>query len=345
MKQKKNKIAIDLFSGCGGLTDGLKRADFSVIGAVEFDKFAADTFRLNHSESNLLEADVRNVDQKKWMRELGLNEGDLDLLAGCPPCQGFSSLRTKNGFKKINDERNNLILEMYKFVTVFKPKSILIENVPGLSEQNVFFDFIKMIEEDGYLVSWEIHDVQNFGVPQRRRRLVLIAGKGFAIPFPNKVQSKNTVRKAIGNLLPAGNSGDPLHDIKENRTERIKTLISKIPKDGGSRIDLPREYWLPCHLKANGFKDVYGRMSWDNVSPTITGGCFNPSKGRFLHPCENRTITLREAALLQTFGFNFKVPSIFSKSAVAQMIGNAIPPEFVKMQAREISLALDRNRK
>jgi DNA (cytosine-5)-methyltransferase 1 len=157
---------------------------------------------------------------------------------------------------------------------------------------------------------------------------------GMDIPFAKKNCRQKTVKKTIGSLPRAGKSGDPVHDMPENRTPRIKKIIRLIPKDGGSRGDLPEEFHLECHKRCNGFKDVYGRMAWNDVAPTITSGCFNPSKGRFLHPVENRAITLREAALLQGFPCRYKFPITNSKSAVALMIGNALPPPLIAAHSR-----------
>ena len=142
--------------------------------------------------------------------------------------------------------------------------------------------------------------------------------------------------------LRRGESGDPVHDIPEKRAMRTMQLIRRIPRDGGSRTDLPEEDQLECHKRCEGFKDVYGRMSWEKVSPTITSGCFNPSKGRFLHPEEDRAITMREAALLQGFPQRYKFPTTSNKSAIALMIGNALPPPFISAHARVIRSALRR---
>ncbi len=333
---QKKFIAIDLFAGCGGLTYGLKKANFNVISAVEINKTASATYRLNHHETQLIDTDIRSVNAKTWMAELGIAEGDLDLLAGCPPCQGFSRLRTGNGAHSNRDSRNRLLMEMASLVTTFKPKSVMMENVPDLANRAIFKEFLRSLQKDGYLINWEIQDVRKFGVPQRRRRLVLVAGKGFEIPFGKKSKSERTVRMAISRLKPAGFSGDILHDMPENRTKAMRKRIALTPKDGGSRKDLPSKYQLACHKRSNGYKDVYGRMAWNDVAPTITGGCSNPSKGRFLHPEENRNITLREAALLQTFPKSFKVPPGTNKGDTAQMIGNALPPEFVRRQALSI---------
>ncbi len=338
------RIAIDLFSGCGGLTFGLKQARFDVIAALELDPVASATYRLNHPGTLLKETDIRDIDGEAWMAELEIQPSELDLIAGCPPCQGFSRLRTKNGARSNRDRRNRLLLEMARMIRAFLPKTVMMENVPGLEHHTVFKQFLRDLRKVGYLPRWAIHDVRRYGVPQRRRRLVLLAGRGFEVPFGMESRSMRTVRMAIGNLKPAGQSRDPLHDMPENRSEGMRKRIELIPKDGGSRLDLPKELQLNCHLRLDGFKDVYGRIAWNDISPTITGGCFNPSKGRFLHPEENRNITMREAALLQTFPRSFCLPPGTTKTDAAQMIGNALPPEFVRRQALSISRAIKQRR-
>jgi DNA (cytosine-5)-methyltransferase 1 len=337
----KTKTAIDLFSGCGGMSFGLKKASFNVVGALEIDAIAAAAYKLNFPHTRLKQIDIRKVSGRGWLTELGFFPGELDLLAGCPPCQGFSTLRTRNGSLSNKDRRNRLIMEMARLVRSFLPKSIMMENVPGLANKTVFKEFIREIRKQGYLPNWAVLDVCNYGVPQRRRRLVMIAGYGFEIPFGLKAKRINTVRKTIQKLKPAGSSGDPLHDMSEKRTMEMMKWISMVPKDGGSRGDLPIEMQRPCHRRSDGFKDVYGRMAWDKVAPTITGGCFNPSKGRFLHPEYNRNITMREAALLQTFPKTFRLPPGTTKTDAALMIGNALPPEFVRRQAVAIYNAID----
>lgn len=337
--------AIDLFAGCGGLTYGLRGAKFNVVGALELDPVAAEAYRLNHKQTALKETDIRNVDGEEWMAELDLRPGQLDLLAGCPPCQGFSRLRTKNGARSNRDSRNRLLLEMARLVKAFRPKTVMMENVPGLERRTIFKNFLRELRRNGYSPRWEIHDVRKYGVPQRRRRLVLVAGRGFEVPFSAEAKTERTVRMTISGLKPAGRSGDRLHDMPENRTEGMKNRIALISKDGGSRSDLPNEMQLECHRRSDGFSDVYGRMAWDDISPTITGGCFNPSKGRFLHPQENRNITMREAALLQTFPKSFRLPLRTTKTDAAKMIGNALPPEFVRRQAKAIREAIEEQKK
>ncbi len=334
--------AIDLFCGCGGLTIGLKKAGFKVLGAVDSNTLAVETYRANHPDVVVWETDIKKLKSSKLKKELGIKKGSIDLLAGCPPCQGFSTLRTLNGSKTISDPQNDLLREFQRFVEELKPKAVMLENVPGLAKDRRFSIFCRCLKRLGYKGQYRVLNAAKYGVPQRRRRLIYLAGLNRQIDFAPEAEKMRTVRDAIALLPPAGRSGDPLHDLPENRTEKVKGLIKKIPKDGGGRTDLSRKMQLPCHKKCNGFKDVYGRMSWNAVAPTITGGCFNPSKGRFLHPQEDRAITMREAALLQGFPRQYKFPTTDNKSAVALMIGNALPPEFIRRHALKIKKALNR---
>ncbi len=336
MKKKKKPKAIDLFCGCGGLTLGLKQAGFEVIGAVDNDNLAVKTYKVNHPEVHVWERDIQGLTVGWVKRKLQLKKGELDLLAGCPPCQGFSTMRTLNGGYEISDERNDLIYEFLRFARELAPKAVMMENVPGLQKDKRFKKLCKELESEGYIVNQDVLDAADYGVPQRRRRLILLAGRNGKIEFAKKAKCKRSVFDAIGNLERAGNSGDKLHDLPERRTEKVKKLIRMIPKNGGSRNDLGKRRQLACHKKCDGFNDVYGRMAWDKVAPTITSGCTNPSKGRFLHPQENRAITLREAALLQTFPKRYYFGLDEGKGAGAVMIGNALPPEFIKRQANNV---------
>lgn len=332
--------AIDLFSGCGGLTLGLKRAGFEVVAAVEIDPKARSTYALNHPEIWLGGDDIRKTTADDLMKVLGLKPGELDMLAGCPPCQGFSRMRKRNKGNSARDERNALIEDFGRLVLEIRPKLVMMENVPGLSEYFRFKKFKKSLEAAGYLVRVEVLDVADYGVPQRRKRLIVSAslcGKPkLAAPSP----LRSTVRQIIGSMPPVGASGDALHDIGERRSEHVKKLIALIPPDGGSRKQLPEEMQLECHKSFNGFNDVYGRMAWDSVAPTITGGCYSPSKGRFLHPSENRTISLREAAMLQGFPRDYRFEVAHGKEAIALMIGNALPPGFIAAHASAMAATI-----
>jgi DNA (cytosine-5)-methyltransferase 1 len=335
--------AIDLFSGCGGLTTGLKQAGFRVVGAVEIDPLAVETYRLNHRIPTVWKKDIRKLSVAEVMETLGLSVGQLDLLAGCPPCQGFSSMRTLNGGKRITDRRNDLVFEFLRFARVLRPKGVMLENVPGLATNQRLKKLRKELEDLGFQVAVHVLDAADFGVPQRRRRMILLGSRLGSISPATPSATRRTVRDAIADLAPAGTSGDPLHDLPEKRAPRIANLIRGIPADGGSRVDLGEQLQLQCHRDCDGFKDVYGRMAWDKVAPTITSGCVNPSKGRFLHPTEHRTITLREAALLQGFPPKYRFSLRRGKFAVAEMIGNALPPEFIRCHAEQVRMHLTLN--
>lgn len=337
MKQPK-PIALDLFSGCGGLTTGLKAAGFRVIGAVEIDELTAKTYKANHRAVRLWQADIRTLTAASLMRNLALKKGQLDLLAGCPPCQGFSSMRTRNGAIAVRDTDKNLLFEFLRLVRALKPKAVMMENVPGLAKDRRLRGFVAALKAMGYECDWLVQDCADFGVPQRRRRLVFLASRiGPIICLePPSPRATRTVKDAIGALPRPGGTKDPLHQPTERRSRRITELIRKIPRDGGSRSALGAASQLACHRKTDGFKDVYGRMAWNAVAPTITGGCVNPSKGRFLHPTQNRTITLREAALLQSFPPDYRFLLLKGKFAAAVMIGNALPPEFIRQHALDV---------
>jgi DNA (cytosine-5)-methyltransferase 1 len=334
----KKRTAIDLFSGAGGLTQGLKQAGFKVVGAVENIKTYADSYVLNHPDTNLKNIDITQLDPIEYAKELGLKSGELDLLAGCPPCQGYSTIGTRNRGRR-DDPRNELVYEVLRFAIAFKPKTIMMENVPALAKD----ERLKILKDDlvklGYKIDVKVLNMSNFGVPQARKRMIMLASRLGDVEVLSQELDKSsmaTVRQAIGFLPVVGESGDPLHDIIEKRSDKVKNVISLIPKDGGSRTDIPDKYQLECHKKTKGFKDVYGRMAWDKPSPTITGGCINPSKGRFLHPIENRAITLREASLLQTFPRGYMFSFASGRQGIATMIGNALPPTFIQFHANSL---------
>lgn len=336
--------AIDLFSGCGGMTIGLKQAGFDVIGAVEIDTVAVATYRANHRRVKVWDCDIRDLDSSEVKRVLGLRKGQLDLLAGCPPCQGFSVLRTLNGSRPIDDPRNDLVGEFLRFVRELRPKAVLMENVPALERDARFKALLEALDDLGYQHEHKVLDAADYGVPQRRQRLLLLAGYKRLISIAAPSGRRRVVYHAIAHLPAPGTSGDPLHDLNERRSKRITELISRIPHDGGSRRDLGEGSQLLCHQKCDGFKDVYGRMSWNDVAPTLTTGCFNPSKGRFLHPEADRAITMREAALLQTFPAKYQFPIARGKTKVADLIGNALPPKFLRIHALRVAQALSEPR-
>lgn len=322
--------AVDLFCGCGGVTAGLKAKHFRVVAAVDNDPLACDTYRQNHRTVRLYQAHVSRVDVRAMRREL-LGRKTLDLLVVCAPCQPFSS----QGEQSQRDSRSRLILSSIRYVRVLRPRLVFFENVPGLSGPRysaLLRELRQQLRSAGYTVGDAVRvDCADYGVPQRRVRWVLLARRGKASlpPLPKKT-TPTTVWNAIADLKPLGSGqsdrDDPLHFSREHKRIALRRL-SQIPKNGGSRDALPSKLRLNCHKKHTGHPDVYGRMSWDDVAPTLTTGCTDITRGRFAHPTCNRAITLREASRLQTFPDSYAFSG--SPKDVAQQIGNAVPVQFM----------------
>ncbi len=332
--------AVDLFSGCGGLSLGLRMSGFTVVAAVEIDRKAQETYQMNHPTVRLYSQDIRKLDPIRIMHDLRMKPGQLDLLAGCPPCQGFSNLRTRKKQASVKDERNNLVADFMRFVAAMMPKTVMLENVPALAKDRRFRRVRRGLNMLGYATVVHVLDAADYSVPQRRKRLIMLAST-VHVPAPaRKARHRITVRQAFAGLSMRFRTQDKLHNLGENRSKEVRDLIAKIPKNGGSRMDLGLQNQLECHKRIKGFNDVYGRMSWDDVAPTITSGCHNPSKGRFLHPSQNRAITLREAAILQGFPRNYRFNVEHGKESIALMIGNALPPPFIAAHASALKKGL-----
>ena len=326
--------AVDLFSGCGAVTEALKKRHFRVVAAVDNDPVACRTYRKNHPTVHLYESDIADVSPQSIRRELLANK-DLDLLIVCAPCQPFSS----QGRKDKNDERAPLILSATDFAETLKPSLILFENVPGLATRRfngILEALRRRLADLGYEMGIpEMIDAADYGVPQRRQRCILIAKRNGAPPqLPEAITpagARATVRQAISSLarLSSGDRdrSDPLHFARKHQAIAIKRLL-KIPSNGGSRFSLPDDLVLPCHRDHLGHPDVYGRMAWDDVSPTLTTGCTDITKGRFAHPEDHRAITLREAARLQTFDDDYEFDG--NPSQIATQIGNAVPVRLIE---------------
>ncbi|POT24798.1 cytosine methyltransferase [Citrobacter freundii] len=340
--------AIDLFSGGGGLSQGLVQAGYDVVAAVELDSNAVSTYEQNHPATKLITHDIRLVSANSLKSILDGRE--LDLLAACPPCQGFSSLTRANKFE---DPRNSLIMEVGRIIRELKPKTIMIENVPGLKTRGKGYlnAFLEILDQEGYKYSYKVLQVADYGVPQFRKRFVLLAGLGFDIPIPEQTHSGKasdeklpwlTVKDAISDMpesveLPHSVIFGGPESLNWHITRSISEITKKrleIIKPGGSRFDLPDDLRPNCHKgKNSGYSNVYGRMSWDKPSPTITSGCTTLSKGRFGHPEKLRTISIREAALLQTFPAHYKF-SASSIDSICRIIGNALPCKFAEVMAK-----------
>lgn len=327
--------SIDLFSGCGGLSEGLRQAGFKTKVAVEIEEKAVTAFKLNHKGTVVIQRDIRRVSADEIKKHF--NGEPIHLLAGCPPCQGFSSIRRLNRRQNVEDERNDLVLEFLRLIKELRPLTIMMENVPALQHYDKFKYVVDELSKLGYNPQIQIVNVKDYGVPQNRKRIVMVGSIWGGLQIADPINKKITVRDVIENMESVEETEDPAHKIYPKHTEKIMQRIRLTPKNGGSRKDLPEEYTLLCHKKENvGFNDIYGRLRWDDYSTTITGGCLNPSKGRFLHPEEDRCITAREAALLQSFPKDYKFPTNMPSTAIALLIGNALPPKFSYYQSLNI---------
>ncbi len=348
-RQSKSKrtwpTAIDLFSGSGAVTSALKRRHFRVVASVDNDPVACATYRLNHPRTRMYEGDINLLDPNQIGAAV-LGKKPLDLLVVCAPCQPFSSQNRKRG----EDHRSRLILQAGRFAQALKPKVIFFENVPGLvSQQELLEELNASLGKDYYLGRPERIDAADYGVPQRRVRCILLATRGREppkLPEPTTPShSRTTVKDAIGNLrrLQSG-EGDPkdaMH-VARHHSEIVIERLAAIPKDGGSRASLPKELQLRCHknIDVSKFPDVYGRMSWGDVAPTLTTGCTDVTRGRFAHPQDDRAITAREAALLQTFPRSYRFAG--NSSDIQTQIGNAVPVRMMEAFAPTLRAALSK---
>ena len=346
MKHKMKYIALDLFSGCGGLSQGLEDAGFKVLACCEIRPEARETYKLNHPDTILID-DIRTADPLALKKQLGLRRGQLDLLAGCPPCQGFSSIRTHNG-AIADDPRNELIFQVERFVDAFKPRCVLIENVPRLLKDKRLADFKQhLADQYGYEFEDGVLDAKDFNVPQRRKRMILIGSRMKHPKLPQKSKTRLTVADAIRNIvIPHGPVGDSARRLVKLRQHFSPVVQERIKAVKANRTELPDNLVLECHKRCpKGFRDVYGRMSWDDVSPTITRGCNNPSKGRFIHPSEDRALNMLEALILQGFPMTYKFPPKLGIGKIASMIGEAFPPPMARAQGEAILKLLPKTKR
>jgi len=350
--------AVDAFSGGGGLTVGLKRAGFRVVAAIELEHHAFAIYKANHPEVRGLKQDITTVSGATLLRDAKVAQ--IDLLAGCPPCQGFTSLTAK--YKDKEDQRNELVLEIARLAEEMLPRAIMMENVPGLTKKgaSLYRQLRDRLESIGYLLTEGILQVANSGVPQYRRRLVLLGGLSFRIPLPNATHSRSptenlvrwqTVRDTIADM------SDPVSlrqarangSVEESDWHVVRNLSSKnierlrAARAGATWPHIPEELRPSCHRGGySGFTNVYGRMEWDRPAPTITGGCTTFSKGRFGHPDADRTISVREAALLQTFPRDYRLDTPYMDHACT-VIGNALPCDFAEAISNQCAEHLRRH--
>jgi DNA (cytosine-5)-methyltransferase 1 len=325
--------AIDLFCGAGGLTYGLRKADIKVLAGVDVDPACKYPYEENN-EAPFCQRDVSQL--KGEVLNSLFTEGSVRLLAGCAPCQPFSTY--SNGRKAHLSSKWGLLAEFGRLVGELKPELVTMENVPQIERHAPFSEFVACLKSLKYNVAWGVLDCAEFGVPQRRKRLVLLASLlgEIAMPRPTRKDPKRwvTVKKAIGDMrhITAGtreNAADRLHSsshLSETNLDRIRKS-----SPGGTWQEWPEDLRAECHQKESGksYKSVYGRMSWDEPSPTMTTLCFGFGNGRFGHPEQDRAISLREAAILQSFPPKYKFcpkDETVEFRTIGRMIGNAVPP-------------------
>ncbi|GHV65455.1 cytosine-specific methyltransferase [Bacteroidia bacterium] len=336
--------AIDFFCSGGGMSYGMQQAGIKILAGIDFDKNCEETYKANIKGAEFIHADVFDLKEQELEEKLSIKKNDDNLvLIGCSPCQYWSIIYTKEKGDRANKGKN-LLKEFHRFVRYFNPGYVVVENVPGVlrrKEESGLEEFIKWLEngENKYKVHFKVHEVSEYGVPQHRQRFTLIANRVTDKELePEKKQGKKlTVRDVLGekNGFPRIEAGHKDNSVFMHTTAGLEGINIKrlklTEKDGGTRLAYADSELAPkCHKnKQDGFKDTYGRMWWDRPSPTITTRFISISNGRFGHPEEDRAISLREGATLQTFPKNyvFKTNSI---GAAAKMIGNAVPPEYAK---------------
>lgn len=339
--------AIDFFCSGGGMSYGFYQAGIEVIAGIDIDDSCKETFEENLPSSNFIHADVSKLNEAKLEKITGISKNDDNLVfIGCSPCQFWTILNTD---KTKSQKSKNLLHEFLRFVKYFKPGYVVVENVPGIlhrKEESGLNKFIKVLEDNKYLVFYEIVNLNNYGVPQSRKRFSLVATRvdqHYIFPQPDKKKGP-TVKDFIGvnnGFIPINAGHKDLSTFMHTAaalSEKNLDRIQSTPKNGGTRLS-----WENSDLQLNAYKkqekklfpDTYGRMSWDKPSPTITTRFCSLSNGRFGHPEEHRAISLREGATLQTFPFDF----IFKTKGIAhtaKIIGNAVPVEYARRIGRSL---------
>lgn len=341
---KKSLKCVDAFCGAGGLGLGLARAGFDLLLSFDIDQHCIDTINQNRKYfgHRAERADITNMLNGALLEKCNLVRGELDLLAGGPPCQGFSIQRI--GADK--DIRNQLVLKYERLIEEVYPKCFVMENVTGIAGKRgrtILHRLISNAEKTGYTVSVQLLNAQDYGVPQRRKRYIIVGvRKDVCSPFeyPKPIMTKKTVRDTIGNLPEPPIDGSDHPNISLHRRDKLsKKNLERINSitQGQGRDSLPKNLLAKCHRVSSaviGHRNVYGRMAWDDVAPTITARFDSFTRGQFGHPEQPRTISLREGALLQTFPEDFVFTG--NKVDIARQIGNAVPPVLAESIGKSI---------
>ena len=338
--------AIDFFCGGGGMTNGLIQAGIDVIAGVDLDSEAKETYEANNHGAIFINADLNRLHTDYFEKKLGINRFDDDMIfVGCSPCQFYSIIRSS---KEKSIKTKNLLLRFRRFVDYYRPGYLLIENVPGIltNKDSAWKEFFPFLEAAGYNnlatgnCKYDIVNMKDYGIAQNRKRFSLIATRlDRPVHLPEKDNEELHVSDIIRNeeLYPRIEAGTRDTDkVRFHSTNSLSEInirrIQRVHQDGGTRLDFKDdpELQLKCYEgKDNSFRDVYGRMFWDKPAPTITTKFLSISNGRFGHPEQNRGISIREGAALQSFPYEYRFETE-SNTTAARLIGNAVPPEYGK---------------
>lgn len=342
--QNKPLEAVDFFCSAGGVTCGFRKAGIKVLGGIDIDPACKETYEKNNRAGYLC-ADVSDLSKEQVAEFFKIEKNQDNLIfVGCSPCQYYSNIKTD----KTKSEKTRLLLhDFQEFVDFYRPGYVFIENVPGLDNnpESPLGQFKEFLLDNGYVYDERVVNAKYYGVPQNRRRYVLIAtriAKEIRLPEENKENIK-TVREAIGDYdkyfpIEAGNKDNSLFmHTSAALSELNRNRLSDVPLNGGSRLSWRKSYQLECYKNHDGHTDVYGRMSWDKPSPTITTRFCSISNGRYGHPEQLRAISLREGATLQSFPEDYIFYSE-SQAIITRMIGNAVPPLLAKAIGETIKL-------
>lgn len=344
-KSKTYKV-VDLFAGAGGLSVGFDQAGFHSVWASDFDKDSCDTYKTNFPDTTVIHEDILKLTDDKILK---LSKEGVDIVIGGPPCQGFSQL----GKRLDNDPRNQLWRQFLRVVELLSPKVWIIENVPQLLKSAEFTAIQETAKRLGYHLEHKVLNAADYGVPQKRQRAVILATKKGILKHPKPThgnpEHKNllnghlkpwkSVKDAFKGLTPKPNGIN--HHVGRNPTPLSIKRYESVP-EGGNRFDLPEELQPDCWLnKPTGSTDVFGRLWWNKPALTIRTEFYKPEKGRYLHPSEDRPITLREGARIQTFPDEFTFTG--SNVSIGRQIGNAVPCILAKNIALAVKKHLDEN--
>lgn len=335
--------AIDLFAGAGGASRGLADAGFAVVAAVENDPNAAASYRVNHRDVMMFEQDITQLSPAELLASAALRDGGVTLVNACPPCQGFSSL----GSGDADDPRNDLITDIWRFVSVLRPRAVIVENVPGIRWDERLAHLLRRARRAGYAARGYTLDAADFGVPQRRRRHLVVAVRRPVRPIPMELSEllpdelptdAVPVRAVFAVSAAIDPRSDPHHVGRVLRAETADRVRAVPP--GGSRFDLPADKVLACHTRLDKRQATgpYGRMKLDKPAPTLTTRCTTVSCGSYIHPTEHRGITLREAALIQTFPAGYRFSGGYD--SIERQIGNALPVRLAEYVGKAVKALL-----